>query len=74
MEPHTIISAKEIEADWKAMEAFRRANPSSFDGSNPDRITAWISEMNGLFVSYHVSERIFAVLAIMQLSGEALEW
>ena len=74
MKPQTMVSTKEIEADRKATKAFRKANPSSFDGSNLDGITAWISEINGLFMSCHVSERIFAVLATMQLNREALEW
>ena len=69
-----MISAIEIEADRKATEAFWKTEPSTFDGSSPDGIKAWISQMNGLFISCNVPERLYATLDTIQLSGEALEW
>ena len=74
MEPQKMVSAIEIEADRKATEAFMKTKSPTFDGSNPDEITAWISRMNGIFLACHVPERLYAILATMQLTGEALEW
>ena len=74
MEPQKMVSAIEIEAGRKATEAFMKIKSPTFDGSNPDEITAWISRMNGIFIACHVPEHLYAILATMQLSGEALEW
>ena len=74
MEPQKLVYAVKIEADRKATEAFWKTDPSTFDGSNLDAITTWISQMNGLFVSCHVPKRLYAILATKQLNGEALEW
>ena len=68
-----MVSARETEADRTATEAFRGAKPSTFYGSDLEGITAWISEINGLFASCHVPESIFAILATKQLREEALE-
>ena len=68
------VSAKIIEEDRKATEAFRAVNASTFDGSDPDKIIDWIYELEGLFKACHVPERLYKTLAVTQLKGSALEW
>ena len=59
-----IPSTKIMEEDRNATEALRAVKASTFDGSDPDKVVAWIYELDGLFKAFHVPERLYKTLAV----------
>ena len=66
--------AQSVKNDRKAMVAFSRLNPPTFDGSNVTKLKEWINKMNILILRCHVKEEARTNFASLYLEGEAFYW
>ena len=69
-----LLTLAQIKEDRKAIKAFRKARPPTFDGSNLERLSEWTHEISNLLEVCHCPRCIHTNLVTMQLKGFTLSW